>query len=181
MRLARLALGVALLGTTLLGCTGSPAQLVLTFDTHKHLFASIREADRITLYEGLPAAEEEEGKLLEQERETKATVTLRSDLFYASSLPVKQADLEPLRTILGDSSRFQSHRDWKCDYHADYCLEWSSAGTVHRCHLCFGCSQAKIYTPSGGMLFTVPGDTRIDLARILRPYRVSRPGNPKWF
>jgi hypothetical protein len=168
-----------LLGLTVLGCSSSSVGLDKSFDRYKHLFATINGTDHLILYEGLPGSYEDEWELQLKEKQTKQTVTLSDDLFYTETLDLRAEDAQALKAILGSSSRFRSYQENKCDYHADYGVEWSAGGIVHRCHLCFGCNHAKIYTSGGGMWCTMPPDTYTDLRAILERYRKNRPGNPQ--
>src|SRR4051812_42036514 len=63
------------------------------FDANKSLFGAIREATQLALYEGLPR----EGQGLEEERQTKQTVTLHGHPFYAAPLNVATEDREKLQ------------------------------------------------------------------------------------
>jgi hypothetical protein len=170
---------VALFSLAMLGCSSASLGRTEAFESQKHLFASIDKADRILLYEGLPTPWGDESELFHQEKGRPDVVTFRDDLFYSTPLEVREQDVTALKAILGNAENFHAYQENMCDYHADYCVEWSSDGTVYRFHPCFGCNQAKIYTSSGGMWCTMPGATFNRLRELLKEYQKLRPGNPQ--
>jgi hypothetical protein len=174
----RLAFGGVLLAANLAGCSGTPTALVLDarFEAHKHLFASIDAAGPITVYEGLPSGLLEED-LFQREKANKATLDLAGDLFYPAPLAIGAEDMASLKAILRESESFTRYIPNKCEFHADYAVEWGG-GPVHRCHLCFHCGEVKIYTTANrGLLCSMTDLTRSRLIALLKPYRTARPGN----
>jgi hypothetical protein len=139
-------------------------------------YATIKDADRITLYEGLPH-QGYEPAVLQSELNSKPTVQMHGFPFYREPLVLKDGDGEKLRQILGDPGTFEAFGgEKKCGgYHPDYAVEWSSRGHVYACLICFGCGEAKVYGRAGEEYFDIRVASRESLKAILGPYRKNRP------
>ena len=147
------------------GCSGGPREI-----------ATIRQAQRLTLYEGLPHQMYESAALV-AERKAKPTVELHGFPFYRETLELKEGDDENLKALLEDPRTFESFSDEKkCGgFHPDYAVEWSVAGQLHTCLICFGCGEVKMYGPTGETRYDIPQDPRKRLEALLEPYRKNRP------
>jgi hypothetical protein len=139
-------------------------------------YATIKDADWITLYEGLPH-KMYEPDVLKSELNSKPTVQMHGFAFYRDPLVLKDGDGEKLRNILGDPGTFTPfEEEKKCGgYHPDYAVEWSSRGRVYICLICFGCGEAKVYGRGGEQHFDVREAPEESLKAILCPYRKNRP------
>ena len=119
------------------------------FDDNKALFAAIRGANHLVLYEGLPH-QTFEAEELEKERRRKETLTLHDYPFYVAPLDVSAEDAANLEALLGDEQSFRQWRgEKKCGgFHPDYLAEWRSAEATYRFLICFGCQEVKVYGPN---------------------------------
>lgn len=146
------------------------------FEANKSLFAALRTADQFLLYEGLPH-QGYERTLLEEERRSKATVTLQGFPFYRNPLEVSTKDQEALTALLGDEG---SYRQWPgeklCDgFHPDYLAEWRVGGLAYQVLICLGCEEIKAFGPGRNVRCDIRRDKVGDLATMLRRYRTNRP------
>ena len=160
----RTAAVVVFLGLLGPGCSGPPE------------IATLNQADRLVLYEGLPHPYYE-ARSLEVERKSKPTVILHDFPFYREPLEWKPGDGERLKALLGDRSTFAPYSGEKrCGgFHPDYAVEWSAGGKVYQALICFGCFETKIYGPDGGTTYDLTQDVRERLKALLEPYRKNRP------
>jgi len=138
--------------------------------------ATIVNADRVTLHEGLPHPSDE-SKAFENEKKAKQTVELDGHSFYHKALDLKEEDAGKLKRLLGDSSSFEPFSgEKKCGgFHPDYAVEWSLGGEVHRCLICFGCHEALVSGPAGSARYDIQRDAFDRLKAMLTPYRRNRP------
>jgi hypothetical protein len=137
---------------------------------------TLKQADRLVLYEGLPH-QYYERKALESEQKSKPTVILHGFTFYRETLELRAGDGDRLKALLGDPSSFSPYSgEKKCGgFHPDYAVEWSAGGQVYRTLICFGCFEAKVYGPSGGTTYDVGLDVQEHFKALLEPYRKNRP------
>jgi hypothetical protein len=137
---------------------------------------TLKQADRLVLYEGLPH-QMYESQALEAEKKAKPTVTLHGFSFYRETLEVKAGDDQRLKTLMSDPGSFEAFSGEKrCGgFHPDYAVEWSAGGQVYQALLCFGCWEVKIYGPKGEAIYDIRGDARDQLKALLEPYRKNRP------
>lgn len=162
------------------GCS-RPGKPELRFDEHKWLLGTIRQADRVTLYEGLPHPHWE-AALLEQETRTKETVDLHGWAFYARPLDLTDADRTALVALLADEASFYERPDFEkpCGgYHPDYAVEWAVGDQVYRCLICYGCGEVKVYGPAGPELYCNIS-VQEPLKQLLKPYWKNRPASDHW-
>jgi hypothetical protein len=156
---------VALLCQLLPGCSGPAPEA-----------ATLKQADRLVLYEGLPH-QMYEPESLAAERKAKPTVTLHGFRFYREALELKPGDSERLKALVGDPHSFSAYSgEKKCGgFHPDYAVEWSAGGQTYQALICFGCFEAKIYGPHGGTTYDVGDAVQKRFKDLLTPYRKNRP------
>ena len=146
------------------------------------VYDSIRRADRVIVYEGLPHPMYEE-EALRRELEAGGTIEFAGYPFYREPLDVAAADVEALRTLMGDRSLYRPYVGEKdCGgFHPDYAVEWSSGGKTYRALICFGCSEAWFEGPRGEVQkYDLRRDARVggkSLLEVLRAYRKNRPAH----
>jgi hypothetical protein len=178
---SRAILTAAILVSAATGCSSRPTPTDRRFDPNKWLFATIRDADRVALYEGLPH-QFFEGNLLAEEKQSKPAVELHGYWFYAGSLDLKDSDRAKLVATLGSEESFAPLPDGvvkACGgFHPDFAVEWAAGDRVYRCLICFGCGEAKVFGP-GGELHCDLVD-RDPLKRVLVPYQKNRPSGEVW-
>jgi len=140
--------------------------------------ATIVNADRVSLHEGLPHPFDE-STVFEKEKKSKQTVELDGHSFYHKALDLKEEDAGKLRKLLADSSSFEPFSgEKKCGgFHPDYGVEWSLGGEVHRCLICFGCREASVTGPAGTTRYDIQRDAFDRLKAMLTPYRKNRPAS----
>jgi len=140
--------------------------------------ATIVNADRVTLHEGLPHPSQET-TAFEKEKKSKQTVELDAHSFYRKALDLKEEDVPKLKRLLGDSSSFEAFSgEKKCGgFHPDYGVEWSLGGEVHRCLICFGCQEALVSGPGGSKRYDIQREAFDRLKAMLTPYRRNRPAS----
>ena len=138
--------------------------------------ASISQAKRITLYEGLPH-QMYEPKALLAERNAKSTVQFNGFPFYEETLDLKAVDTEELKAMLSSPRSFEPYSgEKKCGgFHPDYAIEWSVGGKTYRCLVCFGCEEARIHGPGDVIEYDIEHATFKRLNQLLTPYRKNRP------
>ena len=159
------ALTVAVTCITLVGCTGAPPAS-----------DSIKRAESLTLYEGLPH-QFYEPHLLESEKKSKSTVDLHGFPFYRETLALNAGDAVKLKKLLGASGTLQEFSaEKRCGgFHPDYALGWSTAGQDWLCLICFGCFEAIVHGPQGEIRYDLELDALNQLKSLLAPYRKNRP------
>ena len=130
---------IAMLLGLIPGCSSGPTES-----------STIRQAERLTLYEGLPHPMYEPTALA-AEKKAKPTVELHGFPFYREALEVKAGDDEKLKALLADPRTLEPFSGEKrCGgFHPDYAVEWSVGGKIRSGLICFGCGEVMIYGPTG--------------------------------
>jgi hypothetical protein len=156
---------VASIGLVLSGCSGAAPEV-----------ATLKQADRLVLYEGLPHPMYE-AQALASEKKAKPTVTLHGFRFYREPLDLKPGDDDRLRALLGNPHSFSTYSgEKKCGgFHPDYAVEWTAGGQTYQALICFGCFEARIYGPKGGTTYDVGADVQQQFKDLLTPCRKNRP------
>jgi len=173
-----------LLFATALGTAGIFAVI---WNFWPHVYDSVRHAERLTVYEGLPHPAYER-EAFQEESKSKQTIRLLGFPFYREPLDLKDEDVKTLRNLLGSRNTYQAYGGEKeCGgFHPDYAVEWSSKGKVYRCLICFGCSQARFEGPQGEILFYdlqsdgSGRDRKMRLRDLLKAYRKNRPPHERF-
>jgi hypothetical protein len=159
----------------LAGC--SPARKADTrFEDNKALFAAVRDADTLTLYEGLPH-QTYESKQLEKEKQAKQTVQLHGFPFYRETLDVMADDQKALKKLLGDEASF---KQWvgekKCGgFHPDYLVECRAGDKDYRFLICFGCREVMVFGPERSLRCDMVEGTSKQFEAVLKKYQKNRP------
>jgi hypothetical protein len=137
---------------------------------------SLKQADRMVLYEGLPH-QMYEPKALEAEKKAKPTVTLHHFPFYREPLELKADEDQRLRALLGDPASFDLYSGEKrCGgFHPDYAVEWSAGGQAYQALVCLGCWEIKIYGPKGETIYDIRNDARNQLKPLFDSLHNNRP------
>jgi len=147
-------------------------------------YDTVRRADRLTVYEGLPHPLYEE-EAFRGELKAARTAQLCGFPFYREPLELKDEDARALRDLLGDASTYRAYSgEKKCGgFHPDYAVEWPSSGEVDRALICFGCSEVRIIRSRGGTFFydlRRGRDRRPRLLDLLKAYRKNRPPHERF-
>lgn len=161
---------VCLLTFSLPGCNSQPSDAVPTetdtrFDENKLLFAAIKDADAVVVYEGLPRNTAAKGGL-------SRTVTLHGFHFYAATLTVSPDDLTQLKGYLADERSFLQWRgEKKCGgFHPDYLAEYSSGTAKYRVLICLGCHEVMVFGPDHSLRCDIQGDAYKQIESLLTKY-----------
>jgi hypothetical protein len=146
------------------------------FEDNKSLFAAVREADQVTLYEGLPH-QAWESKQLEKEKQAKQTVQLHGFPFYSETLDLTADDQKALQKLLGDEASFKQWMgEKKCGgFHPDYLVEWRAGDRDYRFLICFGCSEVMVFGPDKSLRCDMAGESKKQLEDVLKKYQKNRP------
>jgi hypothetical protein len=165
MRLPVLGSAAVLAGLSVVsGCSGAPESVTIT------------QAERLTLYEGLPHQYYETASL-EAEKKAKPTITMHGFPFYRETLELTMGDELKLKALLGNGRLFEPHTvDAKCGgFHPDYAVEWLAGGQTYQCLICLGCGEVATHGSTNGSHYDIKRDTRERLKEILGPLRKNRP------
>ena len=137
---------------------------------------SIRQAAKLTLYEGLPHQMYEEAVLL-AEKKAKPTIESHGFPFYREPLVLKGDDEQELVKLLGDTRTYTPYLgEKKCGgFHPDYAVAWSVAGEEYIDLICFGCGEIRAYGPGKEAEFDIARDARERMKAILTAYVKNRP------
>jgi hypothetical protein len=166
---------------------GMSGLLAMVWYFRPQVYVTVRQADRLTVYEGLPHPMYEE-EAFHEELKKKQTVQLSGFPFYREPLDLKDEDVETLRGLPGNRSTYKPYMGEKTcgGFHPDYAVEWSTEGKVYRCLICFGCSEARFDGPGGGNFFYDLRSEGHGLGRrmkvldLLKAYRKNRPPHERF-
>jgi hypothetical protein len=172
---------------TLAMVLGAFGLIAVVWHFRPQVYDTVRQAERFTVYEGLPHPMYEE-QTFKDELKTKETIQLSGYPFYSEPLDVNDKDIRTLRGLLGDPSANKSYSGEKeCGgFHPDYAVEWLSEGKVYRCFICFGCSEARFDGMQGKfLLYDLRSeghgrDQRMRLLDLLKAYRKNRPPHERF-
>lgn len=144
--------------------------------TIPRLLEKIAAAKTVFLYEGLPHQAWESAEL-SQEKQHKKTRQIHGFDFYADPIAVSAADAKLLFSLCSVPSSYDRYRGEKLcgGYHPDWCLVFGSVEVL----LCFGCHDARLYSPDE----EIYADLQVPQARgawkqlekMLKGYRKNRP------
>lgn len=137
---------------------------------------AVKRAESIVLYEGLPHHLYEE-QLLAQERSAKAIREIGEYPFYQEHLVLNQDDVKRLVELLGSPSTWEPFSIEKpCGgFHPDYALELRQGTARWHVLICFGCGEAKVFSPWGEWRYDMSRDTKQRLYAVLTAYQKNRP------
>jgi hypothetical protein len=164
--------------TALAEVKSPPRETDTNFDNYKPLAALVATADKVVLYEGLPH-QNWEADLLDAELKSKKTVQIHGFPFYAEPMELKAEDAKTLTTLFTTDGSLQKFGGYKrCGgFHPDYCIEWRIGKDVVRCHVCFGCQEAKVYGPQHELYCDVSDAAYKKFQQTLKSYRKQRPAS----
>ncbi len=145
------------------------------FKNHKLLAASVRKADKVTLYEGLPH-QLFHSEVFEEELKTKQTVRLHNFAFYAEPLDLKETDAKKLTDLYSDPKSFRPFLGYKAcgGFHPDYCIEWHVGKSIYRALICFGCHEMKSFGPEAELYCDIDDKAYKQLQETLIAYGRNR-------
>ena len=147
--------------------------------TIPRLLERIAAAKTVFLYEGLPHQMWERGEL-SQEKQQKKTRQLHGFDFYADPIPVNDPDAKLLFQLCSAPISYDRYGGVKAcgGYHPDWCLVFGLVEVL----LCFGCDEARLYSPDEEIYtdFQAPQPRKAlkQLEALLKGYRKNRPLTP---
>src|SRR5208282_135113 len=97
-----------LLIRTLAMVLGACGLVAVVWHFRPQVYDTVRQADRLTVYEGLPHPMYEE-QTFQDELKTKQTIQLSGFPFYSEPLDLNDKDIRTLRGLLGDRSTYKSY------------------------------------------------------------------------
>jgi hypothetical protein len=155
------------------GCSDAPRD-------YEPIATLVAKADTVTLYEGLPH-QVGEPELLNQELAEKKTFEFGGHPFYAEPMPLSDEDAKTLTDIFDNKDAFgdEAAGGWgtKCGpFHPDFAIEWATDDDVVRIQICFGCSEAKIYSGTSEAYLSLAATEK--LRALLKDRWQHRPKTP---
>ncbi len=143
----------------------------------------LRDADSMTVYEGLPhQTSEGQSRYVEMQKKKYFHVTDTGknfdELFYERPLNVGEEDKVALDTLFRIHSPCVAWTGMKfCGgFHADYAIEWKRKDVrVAIVLLCFGCHELVLIYDDANRMTDLSKDGYESLRRILSKYRQERP------
>jgi hypothetical protein len=136
--------------------------------------SSLRSANPLRVYEGLPHQNKEQA-LLKTELARRETIRLHGYPFYTPAVAAKND--ATLRRILANPSSFRPYTGPKTcgGFHPDYAVSWTTGGASSHLLICFGCGEA-LFSHQGTLL---PYDIRhgelAELQATLAAHAAKRP------
>jgi hypothetical protein len=163
----------------LCGCDRSAS--VTSLDDQGPLAESLRQADQVQLYEGLPH-QNFEPKVLKAELESNKTVDFGDFPFYAAPQELASDDRSTLTKLIGDADSF-SPMDLTAakacgGFHPDYCLVWKVGTDSYYALLCFGCGEIKAKGSELQLHSDIRNAAQDKFEETLKSYRNNRPLSP---
>ena len=112
----------------------------------------IADADSLTIYEGLPRADDAGLKKIKDQNKT---IEIDGWSFYAEPLTANGSMVEKLRSSLIDYKTFEPYSGGKfCGgFHPDFCVQWNAGGKTYFMQICLGCFEAAYIQPTGKTMF----------------------------
>ncbi|MDX1948369.1 MAG: hypothetical protein SFU86_23470 [Pirellulaceae bacterium] len=137
---------------------------------------AIREANRITLYEGLPHPVYEQA-LYQGEKKSQSIQILSGYDFYQSSRKVTQLEAEGLFKTLAAAETYAAWRGPKAcgGFHPDFGVEVQSGSEKYLLLLCFGCREVEVRSKRSRTVFDLTNFGHGKLRESLQNYRDQRP------
>jgi hypothetical protein len=141
--------------------------------------ASLREADSITVLEGLPYPEAEKG-WYDHESKRKDLVWILGYPFYPSPLKVSDKDIREIKDVLLDPAAHLEFPRFMVsllteDYHPSHAVIWSMGGQRFGSLIDLGCRHEwKNFTPSQTLYGRIAAESDARLANALQKYQPER-------
>lgn len=152
------------------------------------LSLAAKQADKFTVYEGLPHPFYK--KLVEAEIRTKPTVLIDENWFYLPSQAMPAEDRSSLQRLF-EVGGFKPWRGVKfCGgFHGDYAVSFESGGSAYLVLLCFGCHETRILrllqdnpnfqaAPRFRLTVDLTDDGYKELREVFKKYRKELPPMP---
>jgi hypothetical protein len=128
------------------GCTDADERTANTFSYFPALAKHVQQANKLTLYEGLPhPTMDPDG--FEKERNRTDTIGIDGHRFYKAPVAVSDETLESLRSLSVQQGLFKPFQAAKAcgGFHPDWCLVWTDAEKEVDVHFCFGCNEVAAF------------------------------------
>jgi hypothetical protein len=141
--------------------------------------ASLRNADSVTVLEGLPYPEVEKD-WYDHESKRKDLVWILGYPFYPSPLKVSDQDLRQIKEVLLDPAAHLEFPQFMAsllteDYHPSHAVVWSKGGQRFGSLIDLGCRHEwKNFTPSQTLYGRIAAESHARLAKVLGKYQQER-------
>ena len=104
---------------------------------------TIKSAQSITVYEGLPH-QTREADLLEQEKSRPDIVMISGFPFYKPGVRPNKKQEKQIKRLLGDRSNFYIGQPKDCGpFHPDFSVKWMDEDSTNQIQVCFGCEEVR--------------------------------------
>ena len=172
-RMKRLTSILYFLAILVTSCTGEGPDHPKQKATSK-LRDTIKNTDRVFVYEGLPH-QMFEADLLKTEKKRKDTTTIASYPFYTPKSRVEGKAAAALQVIISDSDNYsQFSGEKRCGgFHPDYAIEWSDGDKAYSILFCYGCGEVLIV--DGKNTYRYDFKFSDDLKKIFSAFHLKRP------
>ena len=169
----RLTLILSFLAILVTSCSGGKPGHPSPSDTNT-LRNTIKKADRIFVYEGLPH-QMFESELLKTENKRKDTTKIAKFPFYTPKIRVEGTAESTLKTIISNSKNYTKFSgEKKCGgFHPDYALEWSDGDKRYSILFCYGCSEVLVV--DGKRTYRYDFKFTDDLKKLFTAFKSKRP------
>ncbi|MCW1884966.1 hypothetical protein OKA04_09530 [Luteolibacter flavescens] len=140
------------------------------------IVATLKDESVISIHEGLPRFPPK-AKLPDSERKPEKTLRRYGFSFYQQDLKLKDEDAKTLRSLIRAPGSFEEFRGFKfCGgFHPDFAVTWKDGEVEVELHLCFGCSEARVYRGGTEVYCEIGGESYERFKEILDAYRTQRP------
>jgi hypothetical protein len=137
----------------------------------------VANAEKVTLYEGLPHQYAEK-KLLAEELAKKDTIRIGDFDFYKEPIPLSNDDAAAFTEIFDGTDAFSETPagETKCGpYHPDFCLEWSKGDDQVRVQVCLSCGESEVHSGVRMLYLKIGSDAGGEITRLLKDRWQNRP------
>jgi len=157
------------------GCTSADERVARTFRFYPTLAKHVRQADELTVYEGLPHPEMD-AERFEKELKLTGSIEINGHRFYRTPVAVSDETLERLRSLTTQKNLFRPFQAAKAcgGFHPDWCLVWADDPEAVYVHFCFGCDEVAAFVDDERqMLCEMENDK--PFKSVLDPLRINLP------
>ena len=139
------------------------------------VFQSLKKADDLFVYEGLPHPLRE-NPTFEKEKKRDDIKQIKNYWFYDEKVKATGNSRDQLMNLLFDESGFSSldHKTPPKDcgpFHPDYAIMWESGGAENYLMICYTCSEAKLIREGNSTTYNLHANWQ----KVLSEFQLNRP------
>jgi hypothetical protein len=155
-------------------CAGGGVADRVPLGAAKPFFQSIRKADDIRVYEGLPHQTFENGLLRTESMRPDITLIAGYHFYTPATLGVER---DVFRNVLSSRSTFRvfSGEKFCGGFHPDYCVTWTVRGMRYNALVCFGCHEIVLEGEGRTLRYDLSEQGYGALKKLLIRYAFKRP------